>query len=432
MAIKKVRLEHTDAPTYGRQLLASTITAHAFYASATSYWIPVEDKQLATKYYVDLSTTGTSFWDVDSISADFIYPTPYPPKILLDEGYLLYRSFGSDVYIFDSNLNEHNFISVASASSHVKIQPDNLSGIYFTASGISQFNNVNVLGTLTARRLYFESTTAVEIVVTGSHVEINGSLSITGNGLSGYRKNDFEIFSSLGAPTFISTSGGRLGLGSGIGSTEPIEDFHFSGSGVFFDCNRVYFRSLLTDVVDFDCANGLIKFTQLSATAPKVIFDINGENTLSITGTSNLSGTSNINGYQSVTGDIDIIGDINVNGLKNFKLDHPDPEKYNKYYLVHSALEGPYPSVYINGKIVKDKFTKNIYIKLPSYFKYLVDKDSIKVFIESIGYKKHEYVKNINENEIHIRKNFFKNSSLDYMIIADRKLKEKFEVEIKK
>lgn len=428
-SIKLVRLEHTNASTYGGKLLVSTATGNAFYISSSAYWIPVEPKQLASKYYVDISTTGGTLWSVDSTSGDFIYPTPYPPKILLDEGYLLYRSFGSNVYIFDSNTNQHSFINAASASSYVNIQPDNLDGVYFTTSGIAQFNNVNILGTLTARKLYFESTTAVEIVTSGSHLEVQGSISITGDP-NPQRYSFFDINTDTSNSYFVVTTSGKIG----IYQADPQEQFHFSGSAALFECKKVFGKILSNDVFVYDLEYGTYQYYAQSATAPSVVFDINGTETFSVTGISSLSGTSNIQGYQSVTGDIDILGDINVNGLKNFRIDHPDPLKANDHYLVYSALEGPKPSVYLDGELKQNRFTNNIYIKLPSYFKYLVLKDTIRVYLESVGYKKHEYVKNIDidNDKITIRKNFFKKSHLNYFIMADRKLKNKFEVEIKK
>ena len=371
MGIKLVRLEHTNASTYGGKLLVSTATGNAFYISSSAYWIPIENGQLATKYYVDLVSTGSGLWNYDSISSDFIYPTTYPPKILIDDGYLLYRSFALDAYIFDSNANQHNFISISNNATNVAIKPDSLDNIFFTVSGISQFNNVNVLGTLTARNLYFESTTAVEIVTSGSHLEIQGSVSITGTPSS--TRNLFDVNNP--SSYFVVTTAGNIG----IHQSQPQEHLHFSGTGILFECTNFY-----------------------------------------------------INAFQSVTGDIDLIGNINVNGLKNFRIDHPDPEKTKSHYLVHSALEGPNPSVYIDGKIEQIRFKRNIYIKLPSYFKYLVSKNDVKVYLESVGYKKHEYVKKIDNDEIVIKKNYFKKSSLNYFIMADRKLKNKFEVEIKK
>jgi hypothetical protein len=88
------------------------------------------------------------------------------------------------------------------------------------------------------------------------------------------------------------------------------------------------------------------------------------------------SGNTNIDGDLTCTGSI--TGDS-----KSFRINHPDPSKTDTHHLFHTSIEAPTAGtchyeykVYVeNSKI----------ITLPSYFKYLIDQNSVKCHITPIG-----------------------------------------------
>lgn len=64
--IRKIRLQHSNAPNYGGSLSASTITADRIYSSSDSL-IPGNDREYATRYFILNALTSTvtgssSFW----------------------------------------------------------------------------------------------------------------------------------------------------------------------------------------------------------------------------------------------------------------------------------------------------------------------------------------------------------------------------------
>ena len=73
---------------------------------------------------------------------------------------------------------------------------------------------------------------------------------------------------------------------------------------------------------------------------------------------------------------------INVQGWKGFDIKHPTRDNHRLRYV---CLEGPEAGVYFRGRVRNSDFTVDI--PLPSYWKYLVDVDSITVQLQPIGYK---------------------------------------------
>lgn len=81
-----------------------------------------------------------------------------------------------------------------------------------------------------------------------------------------------------------------------------------------------------------------------------------------------------------VTGNVtasSFTGTINVQSWKGFDIKHPSKENHR---LRHICLEGPEAGVYIRGRL-----TDSNTIKLPEYWKGLVDLESITVSLTQIG-----------------------------------------------
>jgi hypothetical protein len=104
---------------------------------------------------------------------------------------------------------------------------------------------------------------------------------------------------------------------------------------------------------------------------------------------------------------------------KSFLIDHPS--RYG-WKLQYGSLEGPENGVYVRGRL-----TSSDTIKLPPYWKDLVDIDSITVNLTPIGNNQNLYVITVNENAIVIGGD----DSIDcfYTVYAERKDTPKLRVE---
>lgn len=134
-------------------------------------------------------------------------------------------------------------------------------------------------------------------------------------------------------------------------------------------------------------------------------------------------GTSDFVGNATVIGDLTVIGTFKSTN-KWFDISHPSKPGYR---LTHACLEGPEECVYYRGKL-KDKN----YIELPSYWKDLIDFETITVhFTPNIIYQE-LYVKSIEwGNRINIANNLGGPINCDYIVYAERKDIDKLIVEYK-
>lgn len=108
--------------------------------------------------------------------------------------------------------------------------------------------------------------------------------------------------------------------------------------------------------------------------------------TLTVAGVTTLNGVVNVNAATNIVGAVNITGAVNVTGAvtatsfsgtinvqpwKSFDIRHPNKEGWR---LRHVCVEGPEAAVYIRGKLDGDNL-----IKIPDYWKGLVEWDSISV-----------------------------------------------------
>lgn len=120
---------------------------------------------------------------------------------------------------------------------------------------------------------------------------------------------------------------------------------------------------------------------------------------------------TNVNGVMTLTG----VGDVAtaINSKKGFDISHPTKEGWR---LSHICVEGPTADVYVRGKLKG----KNI-IKLPKYWKGLVDPDTITVTITPIGQYQELFVEKINGcEEIIVKSNAANSINCHYHIMAER------------
>ena len=83
---------------------------------------------------------------------------------------------------------------------------------------------------------------------------------------------------------------------------------------------------------------------------------------------------------------------INTQGWKGFDIKHPNKEKHR---LRHICVEGPEAAVYVRGRVNNGK---NV-IDLPSYWRSLVDYESITVQLTALGAHQNVFVKRISPIE---------------------------------
>jgi hypothetical protein len=112
----------------------------------------------------------------------------------------------------------------------------------------------------------------------------------------------------------------------------------------------------------------------------------------------------------SISG-VDISG---CTGKKAFDIKHPSKENHRLRYI---CLEGPGADIFIRGKLNGASV-----IKLPDYWKDLVDEESITVNLTPIGQYQELYVEKIvSENQVHVKSNSGKQIKCFYTVYGERK-----------
>lgn len=99
---------------------------------------------------------------------------------------------------------------------------------------------------------------------------------------------------------------------------------------------------------------------------------------------------------------------------KSFDIPHPSKENYRLRYI---CLEGPEAEVYLRGKL-KDETI----IKLPDYWKDLVDMETVGVTLTPVGYWQELFVDKIEwGTHIHIKNNCGSAINCTYVVYGERK-----------
>lgn len=134
------------------------------------------------------------------------------------------------------------------------------------------------------------------------------------------------------------------------------------------------------------------------------------------------NGPKKINGPLSVTGLVKasaFVGNISAcKGKKNFDIKHPSKEGHRLRYV---CLEGPSADVFLRGKLVNDNT-----IKLPEYWKNLVDPETISINLTPIDVYQELYVEKIEWGQnIIVRNNLSGPIRCHYVIYGERKDVEK-------
>ena len=106
------------------------------------------------------------------------------------------------------------------------------------------------------------------------------------------------------------------------------------------------------------------------------------------------------------------VGTINPQAWKGFDIKHPNKDNHR---LRHICLEGPEAGVYFRGKLNGTNI-----IKLPEYWKGLIDYDTITVNLTPYGSKDELFVKDVDEDRIIVSGNRLTNVKCFYDVHASR------------
>ena len=112
---------------------------------------------------------------------------------------------------------------------------------------------------------------------------------------------------------------------------------------------------------------------------------------------------------------------INVQSWKGFDIKHPNKEGHR---LRHICLEGPEAGVYYRGRLKNEKM-----IRLPSYWKGLVNVDTITVQLQPIGAHQDIIVKRWDDENIYLQAQGGLPINCFYHVYAERNDIDKLEVE---
>jgi hypothetical protein len=134
----------------------------------------------------------------------------------------------------------------------------------------------------------------------------------------------------------------------------------------------------------------------------------------------NLGVGSNINLGGTLRAAGDVISQCGTHILrlkKNFDIPHPTKEGWR---LTHTCVEGPEASVYIRGRV-----KNQTEIRLPEYWKGLVDIDTVTVNLTAIGAHQDIIVKRWDEEKVYLQSRGGMPINCFYYIMAERKDTEK-------
>jgi len=133
--------------------------------------------------------------------------------------------------------------------------------------------------------------------------------------------------------------------------------------------------------------------------------------------THTIAGALTVGGVLAVGGNLTapmIFGNITAClGKKNFDIPHPTKKDHR---LRHVCVEGPTADVYIRGKL-----TDGNVIKLPDYWKELVDLDGITVNLTPFGVHQELFVKSVEDGRVIVSNNGAGPVNCYYYIHGERK-----------
>ena len=149
------------------------------------------------------------------------------------------------------------------------------------------------------------------------------------------------------------------------------------------------------------------------------------DNALSIKGKTSQTGDVSITGdivkVKNIVASAKVSADILSARLKPFDIEHPSKKGWR---LRYACIEGPEAGVYYRGRLKNQKI-----IKLPYYWKDLVNVDSITVQLQPIGAHQDIIVKRWDDENIYLQAQGGLPINCFYHVYAERNDIDKLEVE---
>ena len=154
---------------------------------------------------------------------------------------------------------------------------------------------------------------------------------------------------------------------------------------------------------------------------------------LFVKGDTQVNGNTRVEGNIHATKNITMDGDLTVGGFaswsgsivattKLFDIEHPT--KGEGYRLAHACLEGPEHGVYYRGRLKNEKV-----IRLPYYWKDLVNIDTISVQLQPIGAHQDIIVKRWDDEYVYLQAQGALPINCFFHVYAERKDVDKLTVE---
>ena len=168
---------------------------------------------------------------------------------------------------------------------------------------------------------------------------------------------------------------------------------------------------------DFSSAEGTVMIGKDSNAGAANALSIKGD-TLQ---TGDVSITGDIVKVKNIVASAEVSADILSARLKPFDIEHPSKKGWR---LRYACIEGPEAGVYYRGRLKNQKI-----IKLPYYWKDLVNVDSITVQLQPIGAHQDIIVKRWDDENIYLQAQGGLPINCFYHVYAERNDIDKLEVE---
>jgi hypothetical protein len=233
--------------------------------------------------------------------------------------------------------------------------------------------------------------------------------------------NNILVVAPNGLAVFVNDDNGILTLKDWAGNIQPVSDYISGGGGSGITSINgltpvAQFMVVGTSGTDFNIVSAgsthTFNLPNASSTARGVV------NIVAQT----FKGVKTFTDNANFGADVDVVGTLTATA-KSFLIPHPDTSKFG-WMLQHGNLEGPEHAVYYRGRLLGSN-----QINLPSYWRFLVDEETISVTLTPIGSYQQLYIKDVNSQYVKIKENGDNYIDCYYMVYGERKDIDKLLVE---
>lgn len=233
--------------------------------------------------------------------------------------------------------------------------------------------------------------------------------------------NNILVVAPNGLAVFVNDDNGILTLKDWAGNIQPVSDYISGGGGSGITSINgltpvAQFMVVGTSGIDFNIVSSgsthTFNLPNASSTARGVV------NIVAQT----FKGVKTFTDNANFGADVDVVGTLTATA-KSFLIPHPDTSKFG-WMLQHGNLEGPEHAVYYRGRLLGSN-----QINLPSYWRFLVDEETISVTLTPKGSYQQLYITDVNSQYVEIKENGDNYIDCYYMVYGERKDIDKLLVE---